>query len=390
MTTTAARTTTAAATADIDVMKKKVNLQSILMVCVFLGGSFLGGFLMGTLLDSPEIQAMPPEEYFGLLALILLSLGLWFLLHIIIHEAGHLVFGLLTGYKFSSFRILNIMILKENGRLRLKKYHIPGTGGQCLLTPPELVEGRMPYVLYNLGGCLMNVAVSLGCLLVNLAFPHFWWGIGAAIGAVTAATNGIPMNMGGVTNDGHNALSLGKDPAALRGFWAQMKINEALAQGIRVKDMPDAWFDLPDDEGMRNPMAAALGYAACCRYIDEHRFGDATALIDRYLSTDNGLLGLHKDLLICERIYCELIGDGSGEVINKLLTDKLRQTMKAMKTNLTVVRTEYTLALLWDKDTAKAQKCLEVFEKNAKTYPYHCEVTGERELLALAEAKNEI
>jgi hypothetical protein len=350
----------------------------------------LGGFLMGTLLDSPEIQAMPPEEYFGMLALILLSLGVWFLLHIIIHEAGHLVFGLMIGYRFSSFRILNVMLLRENGKFRLKKYSIPGTGGQCLMTPPDLVDGKMPYVLYNLGGCVMNLTVSMVCLLLNLVFPHFWWGIGAVIGAVTAATNGIPMNMGGVTNDGHNALSLGKNPAALWGFWAQMKINEALVQGIRIKDMPDAWFDLPDDEGMCNPMAAALGYAACCRYIDEHRFGDATALIDHYLETENGLVGLHKDLLTCERIYCELIGDGNREVIEKLLTDKLRQTMKAMKTNLTVIRTEYALALLWDKNVDKAGKYLDAFEKTAKSYPYPCEVEGERELLALIREKQTI
>lgn len=367
-------------------MKKKKDLQKIILVCIFLVGGFLGGLLIGSI---PEIQAMSLEEYTLQLAVLLVSLYVWFLLHIIIHETGHLVFGLLTGYKFSSFRIFNVMLIKENGRLRLKKYHIPGTGGQCLLTPPELVDGKMPYVLYNLGGCLFNLGMSLVCLLVNLAFPSLWWGVGAAVGALLAATNGIPLVMGAVNNDGHNAISLGKDPTALRAFWVQMKINEALTQGVRTKDMPEQWFDLPDDEGMQNPMVAAVGYAACCRYMDDHRFKEAKALIDRYLAMESGLVGIHKDLLTCERFYCELVGAGNREVVDRLLTDHLRQTMRAMKTNLTVIRTEYALALLWDKDETKAQKCLKAFEKTAKSYPYPCEVEGERELLAFAKNKVE-
>ena len=39
--------------------------------------------------------------------------------NIIVHEGGHLVCGLVSGYGFSSFRIGNIMLVKIDGRLRL-------------------------------------------------------------------------------------------------------------------------------------------------------------------------------------------------------------------------------------------------------------------------------
>lgn len=74
------------------------------------------------------------------------------ILQIIIHEAGHLIGGILTGYKFSSFRIFNFMFIKENDKLKLKKLSLAGTGGQCLMSPPEFIEGKVPYILYNLGG----------------------------------------------------------------------------------------------------------------------------------------------------------------------------------------------------------------------------------------------
>ena len=52
------------------------------------------------------------------------------LIQIVIHEAGHLIFGLLSGYQFCSFRILILMWIRSEGRIRLKRLSIAGTGGQ--------------------------------------------------------------------------------------------------------------------------------------------------------------------------------------------------------------------------------------------------------------------
>lgn len=46
-------------------------------------------------------------------------------LTIIIHESGHLVMGLLTGYRFSSFRISSFLLQKDNGKLKLRRFDIP-------------------------------------------------------------------------------------------------------------------------------------------------------------------------------------------------------------------------------------------------------------------------
>ena len=66
----------------------------------------------------------------------------------------------MSGYRFCSFRIGSVMLTRENGRYKIKKYSIAGTGGQCLMEPPGSVDGRLPYRLYNMGGAIMNVAAS--------------------------------------------------------------------------------------------------------------------------------------------------------------------------------------------------------------------------------------
>ena len=38
-----------------------------------------------------------------------------------IHEAGHLIFGLATGYKFLSYRIGSFTFIKEEGKIKVKE-----------------------------------------------------------------------------------------------------------------------------------------------------------------------------------------------------------------------------------------------------------------------------
>lgn len=383
--TIAATTTTAAVTAAIDAMKKKINWKGLLLGAVYMLVCFFGGYLLGMMADSGE-KDLPPEVFYTNLALILLSVYGWLVLHIVIHEAGHLVFGLLTGYKFSSFRVFSLMLILDNGKLRLKKFSIPGTGGQCLMCPPDLVDGKIPTFLYNMGGCILNTQTAIVCVVMNVVFPHFFWVIGAVFGVIAVALNGIPRSKG-VSNDGNNALSLRKDPKAMRAFWAQMKLAEAMSKGIRLRDMPEGWFWVPTDEQMNNVALGAMGYATCCRLLDAQKLDEFKTLADRFLSMETGLMGIQKDSLACDRITCELIGDGSREVVERLLTDQLRKTMKAMKTSISILRTEYAIALLYDKDEAKAGKHLAAFEKRAKTYPYTGDVESERDLIAMIQAK---
>ena len=69
-------------------------------------------------------------------ALLLLAVVLIFA-HVIIHEGGHLVCGLISGWKYLSFRVGNLTLVKQDGKLKCKKTTVAGTGGQCLMIPPQ-------------------------------------------------------------------------------------------------------------------------------------------------------------------------------------------------------------------------------------------------------------
>lgn len=329
-------------------------------------------------------------EYLFHFALLLAGTYLVLFLHIVVHEAGHLLLGLLTGYRFSSFRVGSFMLVKEQGRLRFRRLSLAGTGGQCLLCPPDFQDGKMPYVLYNLGGPLMNLFFAFLFLLLYLLWRDVPYLsplllISVVIGVAFALLNGVPLHMGQIDNDGQNALSLGNDPEALRAFWVQMKINEQTASGVRHKDMPEDWFTLPSQAGMQNGITSALAVFCCNRRIDEHRFPEADALITELLQGNNAVLGLYRNLLTCERIYCQLIGENRPEILQGLLTKEQEKFMKSMKNFPSVLRTQYAYALLAEHDGKKAEKYKALFEKTARRHPYQADIESERELIKIAE-----
>lgn len=332
--------------------------------------------------------------YIKILSLVGLFLGMFvaFFFHMLIHEAGHLVFGLMTGYKFSSFRIASFMWLKESGKLKLKRVNVAGTGGQCLMIPPEMKDGKIPLMLYNLGGSFINIIFGalflVGYILCSdILFLSPLLLIFAVVGFMIAMMNGIPMRMGTVDNDGYNAFALSRNEEAVEAFWVQLKVVEQSSKGVRIKDMPAEWFTVPTDEAMKNSMVATRGVFACNRLMDEEKFEEADALMAHLLEIESGIVGLHHDLLMCDRIYVELIGENRSEVIEDMMTKEQIKFMKAMKRFPSVLRTQYTIALLMEKDVAKAETIRREFEKVAKSYPYSHEIDSERDLMRIAERK---
>ena len=167
----------------------------------------------------------------------------------------------------------------------------------------------------------------------------------------------------------------------------QMKVVEETTKGVRLRDMPSEWFTVPTDEAMSNSMVAARGVFACNRLMDEERFEEADELMAHLLEIESGMVGLHRSILICERIYVELIHQNRREVVEEKLTKNLQSFMKAMKDTPSILRTQYAIALLHENDKAKAETIKAQFEKRAKTYPYPHEIDSERDLMKLAENK---
>lgn len=373
--------------------KKKTPIRgTVITVLIYLGLGIAMGLIFAPYLNGREGETLTRFQELLRFAVIIAVFYAATVIQTGIHEAGHLVFGLLSGYRFTSYRVFNLMWIRVDGQIRFRRTSIAGTGGQCLMEPPELKDGKIPVLLYNYGGAIMNlisaaVFAGLALLCRGESVPRGILLSLAVCGAAYTLLNALPLSIGGVNNDGLNALDMVFEPKAVRAFWIQMKANALSARGMRLREMPEEWFAVPDEESMKNAITAGIGALAASRLMDELKFDEAESLIKELLAQDNALVGLYRNLMTCDRMYIELIGENRPEVLESLRTKEQLKFMKAMKNYPSVLRTEYTRALLGEKDRKKAKKIRGDFEKISGSFPYPRELEAEGELMEIAEKK---
>ena len=374
--------------------KREERLASVLLVLIYMAAGMAGGWIIGSKLGDMFPGLGSPV---GIVLAIVASLVLIYaasVLQVIIHEGGHLVFGLLSGYRFLSFRVFSLMWAKKDGKINFTRYSLAGTGGQCLLGPPPYDEGRYPVVLYNLGGVIANTITSVIAFLLmlwlkNAAAAVVFFGMLAIAGLALALTNGLPMkNIGGVNNDGRNALDAVRSIPARRSLWIQLQVTAEISEGKDLTQLPDEWFVLPDDELMKeNSLVASIGVLAANRLMSAMRFEEADSLMEKLTEGGYAIVGVYQVMLTNDRIFIELAGENRREVLDRLNTEQFRKQAAVMKTNISILRTQAAWALLQDKDEEKFRKLKQRFEREAARYPYPTEAEGERKLLAIAAAK---
>lgn len=366
-------------------MKDNIKKTFAIVFMLAIGAAFGAG--IATIVIDALGEERGAGEYFFMLALYVLLLYAVYFIHIIVHESGHLVFGLLTGYKFNSFRIGSVIMTKENGKIRFSRFSLMGTAGQCLLSPPEEKEGKIPFKLYNLGGVIFNLLLAALSLALYFVLPKaptlsvLLLG-SVVIGLFCAFTNGVPMN-GVVNNDGSNAVALGKDIHARRSFAKQLSVNARMAQGERLCNMPTELFELGDGADTRNPINNTITVFKCNRLLDEHRFAEARELCEKLIS-DETVMPIYKNMLICDLAFCEMLA-GETERAKSRFTKAQNKFITAMAKNPSIIRTRYAYALLCEKNAVDAGKYRTDFEKAAESYPYSGDIESERELMAEAK-----
>ena len=366
--------------------KNKIGAGTVVIIII----SMITGWFFGVVLENMEfIDPELPGAFFYNLLCIVLSVLFAAYFQIIIHESGHLIFGLLTGYSFQSFRIGSFILVKEDGKLKLRKFRLAGTSGQCLMAPPEYSDD-MPVVLYNLGGVIMNLLSAAICLLLyyfifrNVRMISPLLVLTALLGIAFAAMNGIPLDMSLVSNDGKNLVDILHNKRARKAFWAQLKISRLSRQGISTADMDDSLFEVSGHED--NLLVNTIRVMKCDRLLNQGKINEAYKLMKALTDGDAIITNLHRNMLMSECLFCELVSDNNEATVEHYHT-RCQNIYKSMKDYPSFIRTQYAYAIIHDKDQAKGKEILDHFEKVKKSYPYPESIRDEEKLIAIVNER---
>ncbi len=320
---------------------------------------------------------------------------LFYLLHIIFHEGGHLICGLIKGYKFLSFRVGSLTLVKREGKLQWKKTTVAGTGGQCLMLPPECEPESCPFTLYLWGGGLMNLILGIIGTLIAMPLDGFGevvFNVFGIMGIATAISNLVPLKAGGMANDGYNIfIDLPKSPRSRGAMCTLLRTNALLTDLESTNDLPENIKSHIMNADYSDLSDVSVANMLCYKntiLIDNGRYDEAIENYQR-LADDEDVLGIFKNEAKCELVYFEIMGECNAEKIDSLMDKKLTEYIKATSVYPSRKRLMYAYYLIYKKEKEKADKEYEAFLKACENSPTRIDAVIEQREMERVRSKYE-
>lgn len=367
--------------------KFSTRARSIVVFVVFLAlcfgiGLFIGYFIKSRSLDISWVDILLSVVFMYVSAL----------LHIILHELGHMLVAMARGWKFLSFMMLGMLISRKGGKLSFSRYSVAGAAGQCLMTPPEGGDTDAGIAMYNAGGVIANTVVSLVALCLALfagnALSHFFQLfllVLAGVGVFIILLNAIPSKMSGVPNDGMNILNLRKDKFCTYIFLQSMRAMGAMQGGTRISGFQHSYLTEGREIDYSNSihmLALSLDYA---RALDLMDFDKACELLDGIEANMDSIANLYRMEFSMENIYLSLVHPKPGCDVDRLMTKELKSYIRhSASVRPCGLRIRYAIALLHDRNEAEAEKLYDSFLKLCSSYFLPGEVETEKMLVEYA------
>lgn len=374
----------------MDTIKQLTKLVICLLVGVVIGLA-VGGLIVVGLSDTTFTDYFSNltgadwiQMCVGIIAAIV-SLAVSVPLLVVIHEAGHLVCGLLSGYRFVSFRIFSYTFIRFEGKIRVKRFSLAGTGGQCLLSPPELPLAEIPTGWYNLGGVLANVLalIAVAPLLLLKAHPLLdtFVVVFCLTDIVLILLNGIPLKINGMGNDAYNAMLLRKNLRSKRGLILQLRTNALIQEGVRPKDMPDEWFEVPPTVNYGNALEVSVPLMRASRLLDMEKWEDAYREFSDIYSHKDKIMGIYVKETACELVFTALLTgrlDEAGALLDRDLRKYIEMYRRIMSSK---ERLLCAIDLYLDNDRAGASAIYEHLKATSDRYLLQGEVKSDMALM---------
>ncbi len=364
-------------------------LRTIKLAIIGIIIGFGAGFVIGKIIKPMIYADISSADVALTLFLALVFFVLSFIIHIVVHEAGHMIAAMARGWKFLSFMIMGIVLNRRNGRLRLSRFSMAGAAGQCLMLPPENGDTPFGIALYNAGGVLANLLLTVIASVI-LFMPSTHHSLTETVfllciiivGLYLIIMNGIPHKLAGLPNDGLNMLSLRNDKFATMVFLRSMRLIGYLMQNDTSRLEAMTYMCDNRDINFSNSihvMALSSDLSLAMLRMD---FGKANAIMQRAEPHISQMITIYRNELTLERIYLTLIRPHYPEDINRLLDKSISKYLQVQSVfRPSALRVQYALAAIHEADSNKAEKIYEKFQRVSRKYYLQGEIKYEQQLV---------
>ena len=304
------------------------------------------------------------------------------LIHTIAHELGHLIFGKINGFKFSSMVIWFFKWQKLDKKTTFSFVMLGEEAGYTEMVPTKEDDIEKGFYAMTLGGLIGSAIITaLGIPALFITTLPRWlfifWIMLIPIGVYFVFGTLLPCSTDGVLNDGAVLYHFKKQTDNSKVMVNLLKIQANLFCGKTPSEIDESlYFDVPQ-LAEDNPNFALLLNARYAYYLDKKDYENAKLMTTRLLSLEEYLPKGYMCVFKTDALYNACTFDKNEQVADDLMYE-LEKYLNNINT-ATTVRVKLAYLMNINEQT----EGLDMFIKKAKKEANRCQIKG----LGLYEAK---
>lgn len=232
----------------------KINKETglkVVGILVMVGAGMLVGYSAARFFAQGQAAApLPWEQKLAVVPIFVVAI----FIGLALHELGHVIAGLMVGFKFRMYIVGPLMIEREEGRLRFKwNRNLNLFGGMALCLPQDAWQLARRFIWFASGGPLASLlwtALATGLFfLLNGELIGFWgfatsifFGLSAVFSGMIFVVTVIPMQAGGFYTDGARVLNLSRGGHQANLEVTLLTLSIQLMSGIRPRELSEPMF----------------------------------------------------------------------------------------------------------------------------------------------------
>ena len=326
-------------------------------------------------------------NFWGTAILIMLNLSmvilLWSRVVTLVHEVGHLVFGLFTGYEFNYIHVGGRILVKKDGKLVFKESRRKIPAGSCLMITKR-DEENFKFILYYLGGGIFTSILTVACFIVaiftsEIDFQLFFY-IASGYTFLITLLNLIPL----ASNDAVRIKAALQSKEARHALYIQHILIKKLEKGERYRDFDEQLFVVSEDVDYSNFFIVSMIIGNAERLYD---LGCADKYLEQYKRLNpTSIPKSYRIEILIEYLYYHMIHEVDEYKVKLIYSNNdVKNTLKNSEWKYARVLAAYEFII--NKNYEQGQKYFDIAKSNAEDMNLKGEKSMELDRISELEKK---
>lgn len=358
---------------------KKFKYVQYLVNVIFLGAMMVYGNYAAAKLPN-QIYELDLLHFYLYLVVILISFCLLcyvvYFVSIIIHEVGHLIFGLCSKLNFVSFNVYKYTFYIEDNKLKVEKdTKTPSIMGYCNMSfDKDKKYSKKNMIIYMLGGIIFNLILMIISIILmvytNNVYLKLVYILIITINSYLAIYNAIPaVAKSGVASDALNIIYCLSDDEYINTLSRLNVLQSMLAKGCKLKDIDKNLLCKPDTFKTNSDVLNALFYVdyLCSneKYYEASEYAKKILKEAKDFVSKPNMISLKLSL-----ISCIFYTNDNLDEIKELWSEEIKKYLDFIGKIVPVgIAYNYLYATLIEKNEDNSKKYLNQFQQlNKKKY----------------------